>query len=284
MDNGVRELLIVVEGETELTYIRELVSVLKLTKKVEIRLSAQKDPGLAFKAIAQEMLWDERVENVKFQEAWLVFDRDEHSGYAASIALCDKFENIHLAFSNPCFEFWLLMHYKTLPKLSHDKELVIERKVEVETISKAFQRRVTTEVVERITSPQRCLQMLKTKCPTFRKNASSYLDIFGHRLHIAYKHAQAFGDPAHGHGTTLVKLIDRLCELAKLTPEQLFVRLNPNYVIPLMPGEEEKEKIISERQFDEKDLNTRQRLVKQLVMMLSRFQEEMEIAGLRQFE
>ena len=170
--------LILVEGETEKAYFTDLVRVLNLTDRVEIQVSKHNDPGLAFKALAQDMLWYERIGGIQYYEAWLVFDRDEHSGYAASVSLADKFDNIHLAFSNPCFEFWLLMHYKAFTDLPFDKEILVERHVEVEEISSSFSRRVTTEIIEQITSPQTCLQSLKVKCPEDVRNFGSK-DIIG---------------------------------------------------------------------------------------------------------
>lgn len=225
--------LILVEGETEKAYFADLVRVLDLTDHVEIQVSKHNDPGLAFKALAQDMLWYERIGNIQYSEAWLVFDRDEHSGYAATMSLVDKFDNIHLAFSNPCFEFWLLMHYKTFSDLPFDKEILVERQVEVEKISSSFSRRVTTEIIEQITSAQTCFQTLKVKCPSYKKNASNYLDLFGQRLCIAYKRGLSFGSPVTGHGTGIPQLIDRLCSLANVTTHMLFKRLNPAYEMPV---------------------------------------------------
>lgn len=225
--------LILAEGETEKAYFTDLVRVLNLTDRVEIQVSKHNDPGLAFKALAQDMLWYERIGGIQYYEAWLVFDRDEHSGYAASVSLADKFDNIHLAFSNPCFEFWLLMHYKAFTDLPFDKEILVERHVEVEEISSSFSRRVTTEIIEQITSPQTCLQSLKVKCPTYKKNASTYLSLFGTRLSVAYRRGQALNNPVTGHGTGIPQLIDRLCALANVTPHMLFKRLNPAYEMPV---------------------------------------------------
>ena len=42
-------------------------------------------------------------------EAWAVFDRDEHPNFDEAISLCQA-NNVGVARSNPCFELWLILH------------------------------------------------------------------------------------------------------------------------------------------------------------------------------
>lgn len=44
-----------------------------------------------------------------FDEIWCVFDRDEHPFIDEAIALAGRHQ-IGVAFSNPCFELWLVLH------------------------------------------------------------------------------------------------------------------------------------------------------------------------------
>lgn len=49
---------------------------------------------------------------------WAVFDRDEHDYIAESFAICAK-NDVGIAFSNPCFELWLILHYQDYDKDEH---------------------------------------------------------------------------------------------------------------------------------------------------------------------
>ena len=54
-----------------------------------------------------------RQSDVAFDEIWCVFDRDEHPFVAEAIALAERNE-IGVAFSNPCFELWFVLHAQDL--------------------------------------------------------------------------------------------------------------------------------------------------------------------------
>ena len=42
-------------------------------------------------------------------QVWAVFDRDTHPRFKDAITLCGRY-GIRVAYSNPCFELWLLLH------------------------------------------------------------------------------------------------------------------------------------------------------------------------------
>ena len=44
-------------------------------------------------------------------QVWAVFDRDQHTTYAAALDRC-RATGVHVATSNPCFELWLVLHFK----------------------------------------------------------------------------------------------------------------------------------------------------------------------------
>lgn len=46
---------------------------------------------------------------------WAVFDRDEHDDVAQSIEQC-KSAGADIAYSNPCFEIWLILHHQHFDK------------------------------------------------------------------------------------------------------------------------------------------------------------------------
>lgn len=56
-------------------------------------------------------------------EVWAVFDRDAHPKpqVPQAIALANK-NKIHIAYSNPCFELWGLMHYSCEARPGHHCE------------------------------------------------------------------------------------------------------------------------------------------------------------------
>jgi hypothetical protein len=53
-------------------------------------------------------------------ECWIIIDKDRWPDAQLKLvaAHCSKHKNYHLALSNPCFEIWLVLHYKNLSGLS----------------------------------------------------------------------------------------------------------------------------------------------------------------------
>lgn len=49
---------------------------------------------------------------LEFDEVWCVLDVDEHESLNRARDLA-RAQNIHLAVSNPCFELWLLLHFRS---------------------------------------------------------------------------------------------------------------------------------------------------------------------------
>lgn len=67
---------------------------------------------LAAKAIAKKTEIDTKKyvrENGDRDSVWVVFDRDEHLGVDEVIAKCEA-AGVGVAYSNPCFELWLILH------------------------------------------------------------------------------------------------------------------------------------------------------------------------------
>lgn len=51
-------------------------------------------------------------------ELWMIIDRDQWPNIPEIFNLCQQEGNFHLALSNPCFEFWLLLHINDLSEFS----------------------------------------------------------------------------------------------------------------------------------------------------------------------
>ena len=51
-------------------------------------------------------------------ELWMIIDRDRWNNIPEISNLCKSQGNFYLALSNPCFEFWILLHIKDLSEFS----------------------------------------------------------------------------------------------------------------------------------------------------------------------
>jgi len=129
--------LIVTEGKkTEPNYFRALRNRLQLAAAdVEILHPNGTDPLTLTRAAID--LWDKRKKqakkgfNIAYDEVWVVFDlekpHDERRKLAAEAMKMKGAAAIKFAFSDPSFEFWLLLHeeYTTAPL--EDCDQVIKR-------------------------------------------------------------------------------------------------------------------------------------------------------------
>lgn len=63
-------------------------------------------------------------------EFWMIVDKDRWE-LDEWVEKCIKETNFHIAVSNPCFEFWLLLHVFDINQLSQEdkKEILINRKI-----------------------------------------------------------------------------------------------------------------------------------------------------------
>jgi hypothetical protein len=50
-------------------------------------------------------------DNLRYDEVWCVFDRDEHAHFDEAIDKAAAIK-LSLAVSNPCFELWILLHFQ----------------------------------------------------------------------------------------------------------------------------------------------------------------------------
>lgn len=67
-------------------------------------------------------------------EFWLIIDRDHwetihNHSFDALVAECREEGNFYLAMSNPCFEIWLVLHFKNISAFTdEEKRLILENK------------------------------------------------------------------------------------------------------------------------------------------------------------
>ncbi|MBZ7957902.1 RloB family protein [Campylobacter sp. LH-2024] len=99
-------ILIVCEGEkTEKNYLNQLKDFFRLGN-VSINIISSKNPSpLQVVKFAKE-----KSKEKSYDKIYCVFDKDTHSTFNEAKQKCknSKFEAI---ISNPCFEFWILLHF-----------------------------------------------------------------------------------------------------------------------------------------------------------------------------
>jgi RloB-like protein len=74
------------------------------------------------KAEADRQAARERDDNVAYDEVWCVFDTDEHPNLDRACQMA-RDNDIEVALSNPCFELWLLLHFRESPGVQGRKDL-----------------------------------------------------------------------------------------------------------------------------------------------------------------
>ncbi|VVH66279.1 hypothetical protein BSPLISOX_2257 [uncultured Gammaproteobacteria bacterium] len=114
------KVLIVCEGRTEINYFEGLIKDLKLsTVNIEILDIKQNTPDSLLREAKQLYQKAKRSGN-PYDRVYCVFDKDGHSKYQKTRGDIEQIRKpkdvYHCAFSEPCFEFWLLLHYKKTDK------------------------------------------------------------------------------------------------------------------------------------------------------------------------
>ena len=106
----VDRVLIVCEGEkTEPNYFRDLIRKYRLTAANVTIAGAGADP-LTVVEKAKALQEAERKADDRYDHVFCVFDRDEHKTFDEASRVAER-NDIELARSWPCFEFWLLLHF-----------------------------------------------------------------------------------------------------------------------------------------------------------------------------
>ncbi len=118
-----RRLLVVCEGaKTEPDYVRGFVRQCRAAV-VEIRIPDERgDPRRLVEIAKKHKTWadrearSERDPLLAYDEVWCVFDRDQHERFTDACTMA-RDNGFLLAVSNPCFELWLLLHFRDSPGL-----------------------------------------------------------------------------------------------------------------------------------------------------------------------
>ena len=108
--------LIVCEGtRTEPAYFRETRHLNRSLIDLEIRPGGVPktlvERAVALKQSAAKEAKSQKDDNLSYDSVWCVFDIDEHP-FVPEAKQKAKDNNIEVAISNPCFELWVLLHYR----------------------------------------------------------------------------------------------------------------------------------------------------------------------------
>lgn len=114
------KVLIVCEGEkTEPHYLIALRDHLKLSQaNIKIDPDSDSSPTSVVK-YAKELI--KQSERDPYDHVFCVIDRDRHADFDTAIAQISGYRNkntkLHAIVSNPCFEYWILLHFTYTTKL-----------------------------------------------------------------------------------------------------------------------------------------------------------------------
>lgn len=114
------KVLIVCEGEkTEPYYLTALRDYFKLSQ-ANIRIDPNSDSSpISVVNYAKELI--KQSEKDPYDNVFCVIDRDSHTSFDTAIVQINSFRNkntkLHSIVSNPCFEYWILLHFTYTTKL-----------------------------------------------------------------------------------------------------------------------------------------------------------------------
>lgn len=143
--------LIVTEGtETEVNYFKNIKQIIEnlfrnkiIVDKISLNIEGT---GRSTKVLVNEAIKKRSLGS--YSEVWVVFDKDDNSDFDEAIEMAKK-EGLNIAWSNECFELWLLLHFQYLESsisradyysklTSHFKENNINRGIYNKSINKIF--------------------------------------------------------------------------------------------------------------------------------------------------
>jgi hypothetical protein len=110
--NPKTKIIIVCEGKvTEPQYLSELARHCGALVSIDLIIKGGMGVPLSILQRAREVLVQRDDEFGQNDQVWAVFDRDEHPEVARAIHESIA-AGISVGFSNPCFELWLVLHYR----------------------------------------------------------------------------------------------------------------------------------------------------------------------------
>jgi RloB-like protein len=106
-----KRILIISEGKkTEPNYFNSLKQQYRLSS-VDIK-DTKKNTGKELLVIAIDLFKISKAEKNEYDEIWIVLDRDGYTKHPQVFDRLKHYPKIKIAFSSPCFEYWLLLHFE----------------------------------------------------------------------------------------------------------------------------------------------------------------------------
>jgi len=99
-----------------------------LSVSIEVVPSGRQAERLIAQAIDLRRKRSQQPDALPYEEVWCVFDREaanEPPNFPAAINRADR-EHLALAVSNPCFEYWYLLHERETDRPFQDANEVVE--------------------------------------------------------------------------------------------------------------------------------------------------------------
>ncbi|MER0439043.1 RloB family protein [Emticicia sp. W12TSBA100-4] len=119
-----RQILILTEGETEEIYLKSYKSDDENRRRlsgVGIEIYKPKDHSpLGLLAEAKKRIKEAKKDKMPYEKVWIVFDRDGHANIPATFHEKQAVNEIEIAFSVVCFEYWVLLHFEKTTRLFND--------------------------------------------------------------------------------------------------------------------------------------------------------------------
>lgn len=161
-----RSLLVFTEGQkTEVEYLTHWHREHRFAVHVEIDSRHGCDPlslvEFAVAAKGQDARDAKRGRGDSHDEYWCVFDVDEHTTLDAAVDLATS-NGISLAVSNPCFELWLLLHYRDQTSWISRQEVQREFRSASGATDKSLSAVVISRLIEGFTGARDRAQRLAT--------------------------------------------------------------------------------------------------------------------------
>lgn len=159
--------IIACEGsKTEKNYFQAFFNRLIVNKNISktslvIAIHKHTDPQGVLKDLLKVLNKDN-----EFEHQWIVIDRDEHINFADTLYQAESI-NVNVAYSNPCFELWYLLHFEDwfIPIHRHDLPTRLKQYIDYEKNSTTMYQEVLSRQKIAIERAKRLINYHSKKRP-----------------------------------------------------------------------------------------------------------------------
>lgn len=110
------------EGNTEYEYLTAIKKLDQVRRNASVQIEIATEHAVPMPLVRQVL---KDLSSSNCDEIWCVVDVEApvaHPQLDQAISHIKNHPDIHLAFSNPCFEVWLLMHFRDITRYTTTKE------------------------------------------------------------------------------------------------------------------------------------------------------------------